>query len=463
MKKVDYYREYVYRSKSLKPSRLKERSPFNPEKYQPSPAAKKLADYRKEQSYTKSYRLLRANGFLDEKLVKEKLTVPAKFSFVEDYSGTYAFIKSFISSIYNINGNLNIDFSQCTHIDIAPLLIICTIIRDYIRFSNKVRKLLPGDIHDYAEVKYIPSKVYEVNRILYTLRILPSIERQPDDKFLDVSTVGMIAEKKTRSHYIENKKGPVCNKIRKYINSCVRKVGLELTSEGETAVDSLLSEVLNNAEDHSEIDEWYVAGVSLHTRDGDEITSQYDGVTEVRLVIMNLGFSVYEGFETSRIENHRVYDVMALFYDRATAGLPEDELANYTRENLFTLYALQEGVSRIKFMENFESRGNGTMNFIRAFLELGDYENSSSRAKPLMSLISGKTMVLCDTTYKPYKDNTVYKLSLNPENDLSKLPDPDHLRSLPSHFPGTILEARLFFNKNHFLQKNDCAATNEVD
>jgi|GEM_PF-723341 len=461
MKKVDYYREYVYRSKSLKPSRTKERGAYNPEKYQPSLPFKELAAYRTEQCYTKSYKLLRDKGFLNDDLVKDKLMVPHKLSFIENFQETFEFTKSFISSIYDVNGDLEVDFSRCSYVDIAPLLFICTMIQDYFKFAEKRLIALPGAAHKYAEVKFLPSKTYEVNRILYSLRILPTIERQENDKFLDVSTVGMIAEKKARRHFSENKKGPVCNKVRRYINNCVKKVGFMLSADGETAVDGWLSEVLNNAEDHSRIDEWYVAGISLHTRDFQEAISKQDGVIEVRLAIMNLGFSVYEGFEESSEGNHRVYDAMANAYDKLTEGLPTDEKQAYTRENIFTLYALQEGVSRIKYLEDSESRGNGTMNFIRAFLELGDYEDSSLNRKPLMSLLSGKTMVLCDNTYKPYADGTVYKLSLNSENDLKKLPDPEYLRGLPGHFPGTILETRLFFNKNHFLQKYDRATANE--
>jgi hypothetical protein len=462
MKKVDYYREYVYRNKSSKPSRLKERSPFNPEKYQPSPSFKELVEYRTEQCYTKSYQLLKNSGFIDESLVRDKLNVPKSFSFIENYSGTLRFVKSFMSSLYALNDDIPVDFSSCTQLDIAPLLLLCTIMRDYLAFRKKQNRSVQGVAHKHAWPRFSPSKSYEVNRILYVLRLLPTIEIAKGDEFLEISTVGMIAEKKSRKTYAENKKGPVCKKIRTYINRCVKKIGLELTSDGETAIDGWLSEVLNNTEDHTSIDEWYVAGISLHTLTTPGTTGAQEGVSEVRLAIMNLGFSIYEGFEASKEENHRVYNIMERTYDAVTAGLPNDEKEIYTKENLFTLYGLQEGMSRIKYLEGYESRGNGTMNFIRSFLELGDYEDSSKKRKPLMSLLSGNTMVLCDTTYKPYKDGTVYKLSLNPENDLRKLPDPDHLRSLPDYFPGTILETRLFFNKNHFLQKYDRAATNGV-
>lgn len=462
MKKVDYYREYVYRSKSLKPSRLKERTPFNPEKYQPSPPAKKLVAYRTEQCYTKSYKLLRENGFLNEKLVSNKLITPKKVSFIDDYDGTIAFVKAFMVSLYALNEEIEVDFAECEYLDIAPLLLIITIMRDYMLFTNKRYKLLSGAGHRYASLKSLPSKTYEVNRILYVLRLLPSLDRQIGDEFLEIPNVGLIVERKARRSFIENRKGPVCKKIRGYINSCVKKLGLQLTAEGETAIDGWLSEVLNNTEDHTLIDEWYVAGISLHKYSGGVNAQKQDGVSEVRLAIMNLGFSIYEGFEATKVENHRVYDQMSRLYEYVTTGLPEDGKRMYTKDNLFTLYALQEGMSRIKYLKDNESRGNGTMNFIRAFLEIGDYEDPSKKCKPIMTLLSGKTMVLCDSTYKPYEDGTVYKLSLNPENDLLHLPDPEYLRGLSSHFPGTILETRLFFNKNHFLQKYDRAATNEV-
>lgn len=43
----------------------------------------------------------------------------------------------------------------------------------------------------------------------------------------------------------------------------------------------------------------------------------------------------------------------------------------FTKDDLYTLYCLQEGISRLKYED--ESRGRGTMNFIRAFITLGSF------------------------------------------------------------------------------------------
>jgi len=93
------------------------------------------------------------------------------------------------------------------------------------------------------------------------------------------------------------------------------------------------------------------------------------------------------------------------------------------------------------------------MNFIRAFIELGSYENKNKEYKPSLSILSGKTLLICDNTYKPYLKNNLYLLSLNPENDIDKLPDRNYLKKLPNYFPGTMLEIKIYLNNDHFLKK----------
>lgn len=67
-----------------------------------------------------------------------------------------------------------------------------------------------------------------------------------------------------------------------------------LNPVGENVIDKLLSEILNNAEDHSIHNEWYVNGVSYkEIVDGEPII-------ELNLGILNLGFSIAEGLSKSK-------------------------------------------------------------------------------------------------------------------------------------------------------------------
>lgn len=93
-----------------------------------------------------------------------------------------------------------------------------------------------------------------------------------------------------RTSYKENNKGAICKEVRGFINSSLRESNAVLNVTGENIIDKLLSEIFNNAEDHSIHNEWYVNGVSYK-----EIVNG-EPIIELNLGILNLGFSISEGF-----------------------------------------------------------------------------------------------------------------------------------------------------------------------
>ena len=113
---------------------------------------------------------------------------------------------------------------------------------------------------------------------------------------------------------------------------------------------------------------------------------------------------------------------------------------------------LNEGISRIKFLES--SRGNGTMNFIKSFIELGKFCNEDSKYKPELNIVSGHTVLTCTEEYAPFKDGNHYRLTLNSSQSFEDLPDSSVLKYFKgASFPGTILDCKIFLNKRD-LEKN---------
>ena len=171
-------------------------------------------------------------------------------------------------------------------------------------------------------------------------------------------------------------------------------------------------------------------------------------VGEMNLTFMNFGYSFYEGFEETKSVNSDVYNQMELLYEQVNVSLFG---APFSKENLFTLYALQDGMSRLKFEE--ESRGTGTMKFINSFFAFGDYEDTKLGYLPNLTILSGSTMLVCDNRFKPFLKDGVYFLSLNSENDLAKLPEKSNLKPLNQCFPGTLLTAKIYLNQDHLNKK----------
>jgi hypothetical protein len=111
----------------------------------------------------------------------------------------------------------------------------------------------------------------------------------------------------------------------------------------------------------------------------------------------------------------------------------------WKEEALWTLYALQEGVSRLRHSPGGEDRGNGTVRLIEYFMKLASDD-------PKMVIISGSTWILFDGTHqlgtirKGEEDRKI--IAFNETNDLALPPDPKFVRTLKKAFPGTLVSLK---------------------
>ena len=118
-------------------------------------------------------------------------------------------------------------------------------------------------------------------------------------------------------------------------------------------------------------------------------------------------------------------------------------------DDLWTLYALQGGVSR----RNYEKReignyGQGTANMIQMFQDLG----GDRIARPKMCVLSGSTLVLFDGRYRMVEKNGSRIIAFNRRNDLRKPPDSRCVRHLEHYFPGTLISMRFMLDRGHLSE-----------
>lgn len=74
---------------------------------------------------------------------------------------------------------------------------------------------------------------------------------------------------------------------------------------------------------------------------------------------------------------------------------------------------------------------------------------------PHMNLISGNSVLTCDGKVKPFKNESGLEvLTLNNDETFDVLPNSNYLCSHNENFPGTILECKLYLNKD-FLNNNE--------
>jgi hypothetical protein len=223
--------------------------------------------------------------------------------------------------------------------------------------------------------------------------------------------------------------------IVEYIKKCLVRLGRELTSDSETEFYKVVGEIMSNAEEHSTTPHRFAIGFFQETTGTD---SNY-GI--FNFSIFNFGDTIYQSFKSKNCMNQKAVKQMSdLSADYTKKGWFTK--AEFEEETLWTLYALQEGVTSKE-----KKRGNGSIQYIENFFRLKgdlDHDNISK-----LVVISGNTRILFDGSYKIVEkakmgENRKFKMiTFNENGDIFDKPDKKFVNFAPYFFPGTIISARI--------------------
>ena len=242
----------------------------------------------------------------------------------------------------------------------------------------------------------------------------------------------------------------VADRLCEAINNWLGKVDPPegLTDAGWVRIQSILAEMLNNAERHSDgtrgDGRWNVSGFLARRAD--------DATGETRLHaflgIVNLG------------------DTFARSLERASPDLKEklesyvkhaaDVGAKQSRETLFTLAALQDGVTCDPEKWDIQQGGVGLPQMLDVVSVLG--ETLSTEHAPKITILSGTSCITLRSPYlKGRRDNTEEPRTLwfNPSNDRNCPPDPDFVFDIPVGFPGTVISIGFVIDPKNYEGVHD--------
>lgn len=377
------------------------------------------------------------------------IEIPEQFCLCTNFAKSFNIIKEFASSMYDYVGfELTLDFSKCKKADTSALFLLQVIRLELKAIISKLQSRFPL-LTLGTEEKLTASKDPDVIRLLLMTGFPIDLEKfiKENDQEINmhpIDDIGLFKGNSKQQSILENRKPVVMKRVVKYLNVCLDRYGYQLKEEDGNSVEGIIGEVLSNAEDHSNSDHWYVtANFSADMREGANFM-----VGELNINIMNFGLSFYEAFEKTKTVNHQHYEKVESL---VTGNRTRHPKMKFNNEQLFTLIMMSDQVSRLKYRE--DSRGTGTIKFLNAFIEIGDFEDIRCGYQPILSLITGNTQLLCDNQLKPFLKDTVYCLSLNPENDLTLPPRDSHLKVLNDKFPGTLLSVKIYLNKQHLDKK----------
>lgn len=186
-------------------------------------------------------------------------------------------------------------------------------------------------------------------------------------------------------------------------------------------------------------------------QDSNHDTSEHKGI--FNLVIFNYGDTIYEKFSSPDCQNMEIKDRMN---ELSQIYIKKNFFGNsdFTEETLWTLYALQEGVTSVP-KEKFRKRGNGSIRFIESFFELkGTGTEMDDVSK--MTILSGNTKIIFDGRHEiknVKKGNTTFKIMVfNKDGDIESKPDKKNVTFVDNFFPGTLISAKILISDNDTQQ-----------
>ena len=366
--------------------------------------------------------------------------IPRIFSFTENPDETIEALQRLYSiSLLRDVENIFVDHSHCEVLGIGASTVMDIFILSLKKDRNQRGKKLT--LHGILSSSTQINDIIYVSGLLKHLGITKYAPTPINIRKLDLINGGKgIQESKDPS----GKSGVASTLIVEYYNECLATQGFIFTSKGQNQLTKMIGEVINNCELHSgKFCRWYALGhFSLDEEKGYGIC---------HLVIFNFGQTIYEGLKDSTTTDDmksRLNNMTKLHSGFLGFGGWDEEL-------LWTLYALQESVSRKYDKEKDPTRGNGTIELIDNFQIFGDTKNENE--VPMMSLISGNTHILFDQKYK-LSENTMDNgeerkvIAFNKENDLRKPPDIKNVKKLKNYFPGTIISMKFYLQRSYIEQ-----------
>lgn len=391
---------------------------------------KKQLKKKKKRKSTRLIKFLKDKNFTKKKKIrkirknKNHIKIPKNFSLIQNPDESIKILKEiFYIGINQKVKDIYIEHKNLVNLDICASTIMDVIIMEIERFRKNI---IGNDFSIGGVVEGDNKKIREMLEVSGILKHLDFEVKEPEYiRKLELIECG--------------EQGIVSTKIIDYLNECLNEQDFEFSREGYKCFSEMVGEVIDNCKIHGgEFTKWYTLG--HYNMD--------DGIGECSLVIFNFGNTIYENLKYGEITRETKEAL-----ERITRYYQESFSSNlWSEESLWTLYSLQDGVSRFRDSKNDPDRGTGTVTFIDSFQKIGKTMNNKT---PLMSITSGKVSILFDGRYslkesdKKNEDRKI--IAFNKENDLYKLPDKKNIRILENEFPGTVISMNFYLDRKYLV------------
>ena len=388
-----------------------------------------------EYSETLKYFLSKKDSFAKESsnFTDNNFIIPEKFSIIENYAETMVFLRKLFNSLHHQQfEEIYIDYSMCKQIDVGASMCMDIILGEFINYYNESTK--GRHIIKVKKIRPINFDNYDIKKILFSIGAYTNI-RGFKIKNENIIEFPIRVGSKKNINLPSQREIDITLTV-DYIIDCLKAMNKTLTGPAETNLYKVIGEVIQNAEEHSDTTNRYSIGYFEKPKTENEKFGIFN------LAILNFGNTFYETFKNDTCENTEVQNQMKELSKKFTKRnlfLSRE----FEEETLWTLYALQDGVTRIS---NWD-RGNGAIRFIESFYNLKGKDIDDKISK--MVITTGHTRIIFDGTYKPIekvrgKEGEKYKMmTFNTYGNIEEKPDSRFVKYEENYFPGTMISVKI--------------------
>ncbi len=369
--------------------------------------------------------------------------IPNPFSLCDNPDATVHALLQVVKAFFVEQGNARVffDYEGCQSIGIETQAIMDVILSEYRKFLHKC-----ANKPRLVAINTFPAGFGGKNMLDTDLQKLMFSVGSPanlgikEKKFEDVLKLPMRSHNALTKHDRESiiiQKEIDTTEIVDYVIACLGKMRKTLTPDKKNDLSTVVGEILINAEEHST----YRHRFSMAYFREQTVNGKHFGL--LRFVILNFGATIYEKFSKND-------DCPSTIIARMKELSQQYTKHNFFRDNefdeetLWTLYALQQGVTSVPG----KRRGSGTIQFIRSFFNIKGSLDADNVSK--MVILSGNTEIIFDGKYGITEridgKNRFNMMTFNDSGSIEDMPDKKYVRHSKHFFPGTIITANILLN-----------------
>ena len=376
--------------------------------------------------------------------------VPKQFSLIDYPKESFIFIQQVLGALVKQKYlEIIIDYRQCERVDLGAQVLLDIILKETIRFYNKCNVFKSTR----SKVKKIGGKCKhntDIQKLLYSVGS-PAIHTDKTISFPDIIPYKLCIHNRDDGGdpiKIREQKDIDTTKLVDYVLDSLKKINRTLTLDKLDDLSIVIGEILINAEEHSTTKHRFSIGYFQELKQN----GNHFGI--FKLIILNFGKTIYDKFKDPGCPNKDAVNKMKLLSEQYTKR-KYFVFKSFNEETLWTLYALQDGVTSIA-PERYTKRGHGSIQFIESFFNIkGKMKEKDDVSK--MTILSGNTNITFNGNYniteKEVNGENFKYMTFNTSGNIEDKPDSKYVKFVDNYFPGTIICAKILFNNDDLILK----------